>query len=305
MPLSAAQVGKRHPPFTQEVDARWLMSYAAGLGDCLECYQDTCRPNGIVAHPVFPVAVEWEPILAQRHDADFPGTLTVAELARGVHSAHDLHLHRPIVPGDRLTTETEQVGAFATRAGAVAVTRLETRDAEGEPVCTTYMQNLYRGVALEGGDAWSVTPPPLPDFSAATPADHQAPIRVRAEQAHVYTECARIWAPIHTDRAVALAAGLPDIILHGTATLALAVSRVIERYLFDPDLDPDPDPGRVTRLGCRFTGMVRMPSTVTLRIEREAHDGVSFEALNADGRAVLRGGYVCWHNGEEVGPAAT
>ena len=27
----------------------------------------------------------------------------------------------------------------------------------------------------------------------------------------MYTECARIWNPIHTDRAVALAAGLPDI----------------------------------------------------------------------------------------------
>ena len=297
MPLSAAQVGKRYPPFTQEVDARRLMSYAAGLGDCLECYLDTRRPDGIVAHPAFPVAVEWEPILAQRHDANFPGVLTLTERARGVHSAHDLHLHRPIVPGDRLTTETEQVGAFATRAGAVAVTRLETRDATGEPVCTTYMQNLYRGVALEGGDAWSLRPPPLPDFSAAAPADHQAPIRVRAEQAHVYTECARIWAPIHTDRAVALGAGLPDIILHGTATLALAVSRVIERYV--------PDPGRVTRLGCRFTGMVRMPSTVTLHIDREARDGVSFEALNADGRAALRGGYVRWHNGEEAGPAST
>ena len=34
---------------------------------------------------------------------------------------------------------------------------------------------------------------------------------------HVYTECARIWNPIHTDLAVARAAGLPGPILHGTA----------------------------------------------------------------------------------------
>ena len=290
MPLSATEVGKRRPPFTQDVDARWLMSYAAGLGDALDCYLDTCREGGIVAHPAFPVAVEWKPILAQRHAADFPGAMTFPELARGVHSAHDLHLHRPIVPGDRLTTEVEQAGAFATRAGAVAVTRLETRDATGEPVSTTYMQNLYRGVALEGDPAWSVTPPPLPDFSAADAVAYRMPIRVRAEEAHVYTECARIWAPIHTDRAVALAAGLPDIILHGTCTLALAVSRVIERFVGDPR--------RVTRLGCRFTGMVRMPSTVMLHVDREADDGVSFEARNEDGRPALQAGYVCWTHDE-------
>src|SRR5262245_63914545 len=38
---------------------------------------------------------------------------------------------------------------------------------------------------------------------------------------HVYTECARIWNPIHTDLAVVRAAGLSGPILHGTATLAL------------------------------------------------------------------------------------
>ena len=52
-------------------------------------------------------------------------------------------------------------------------------------------------------------------------------IPVPAGAAHTYTECARIWNPIHTDKAVALAAGLPDIILHGTANLALGVSAVI------------------------------------------------------------------------------
>src|SRR5215831_17990681 len=54
-----------------------------------------------------------------------------------------------------------------------------------------------------------------------------AELPVAPTLAHVYSECARIWNAIHTDRAAALAAGLPDIILHGTATLALAVSAVL------------------------------------------------------------------------------
>ena len=52
-------------------------------------------------------------------------------------------------------------------------------------------------------------------------------VPISSTLAHVYTECARIWNPIHTDRAVARAAGLPDIILHGTATLALAISQTL------------------------------------------------------------------------------
>ena len=50
--------------------------------------------------------------------------------------------------------------------------------------------------------------------------------RVAATPAHVYTECARIWNPIHTDIAVARGGRAARLILHGTATLALAVSRV-------------------------------------------------------------------------------
>ena len=54
------------------------------------------------------------------------------------------------------------------------------------------------------------------------PAQPRNEIRVPigAGAAHVYTECARIWNPIHTDTAVTAKAGLPGIILHGTATLA-------------------------------------------------------------------------------------
>ena len=42
-------------------------------------------------------------------------------------------------------------------------------------------------------------------------------VPISALAAHVYTECARIWNPVHTDTAVADRAGLPGLILHGTA----------------------------------------------------------------------------------------
>jgi acyl dehydratase len=103
--------------------------------------------------------------------------------------------------------------------------------------------------------------------------------------AHVYTECARIFNPIHTDAAVARVAGLPAIILHGTATLALAVSRIVEAHLHN-------DPTRVERIAGRFAAMVMMPSTLTVRSARLNGSGVHFEVLNANGERAIREGYV-------------
>src|SRR5207245_613855 len=77
--------------------------------------------------------------------------------------------------------------------------------------------------------------------------------------ADVYTECARIWNPVHTDAAVAAAAGLPAIILHGTATLAMAVSRIVMA-------EAGGDPERIAEVYGRFGGMVLMPSDVMVRI---------------------------------------
>src|SRR5438270_7090690 len=112
-------------------------------------------------------------------------------------------------------------------------------------------------------------------------------VPVSAVAAHVYTECARIWNPIHTDAAVAAAAGLPAIILHGTATLALAVSRIVEA-------EADGRPERVARVAGRFAAMVLMPSEIIVRvIAREQHangEAIFFDVLNAQGKPAVRDG---------------
>ncbi len=101
--------------------------------------------------------------------------------------------------------------------------------------------------------------------------------------AHVYTECARIFNPIHTDVAVAEAAGLPGPILHGTATLAMAVSAVVDRAAGG-------DPSAVQRLGCRFGAMVPMPDRIGVRIGEPAatEDGQWWGSRCATGSASSR-----------------
>ena len=112
MALHSATVGSVGQPFVSEIDARWVMSYAAGLDDYLPCYMDTCRPDGIVAHPLFPVCIEWPVMLAMRDSA-----LKREEALRGVHATHDLVIHRLIRAGEKLTTQATVAGVEQRKPG--------------------------------------------------------------------------------------------------------------------------------------------------------------------------------------------
>ncbi len=79
MPLSTRMVGARTEAITHSVDDRWLMAYAAGIDDLNPRYMDP-QAHALVAHPVFPVCLEWPVILTSRK---LPGyeTVTPAESA--------------------------------------------------------------------------------------------------------------------------------------------------------------------------------------------------------------------------------
>lgn len=282
MPLSSRLVGTSTAAFTNTVDNRWLMAYAAGLFETAAGYFDST--STLAAHPVFPVCVEWDPILALRFG---PGTtsMSAAEQACAVHADHDLHLLAPITPGSRLHTTATAIAVEQRTPGAYLLKRLDTADDAGTLVARTYQGTLYRGVKVTDGDAAIEQAPAWPSATGDAPRQFTAPVASTA--AHVYTECARIWNPIHTDRAHALAAGLPDIILHGTATLALAVSRLVDNCLGG-------DPRRVTRLGGRFTGMVLMPETLTVKVEGEGNGVVAFSVATSTGTDAIRRGFLAF-----------
>jgi len=258
------------------------MAYAAALGDTQSCYFDTT--GTVIGHPLFPVCPEW-PVILDGRNVEGYGTLTREESARGVHATHDLHVHRPIEAGMELFTVGTIIAVEARKPGAYQLMRLDSTLADGTPVATTYQGSLLRGVAVVGGDRRTEAAPVQPDRRGALHEHRERALAVSAGAAHVYTECARIWNPIHTDRAVALAAGLPDIILHGTATLALAVSSLVGAEL-------DGDPRRVRRIAARFGAMVAMPSVLTLRIEA-SDAGVFWFSVRTDAdEAAIRDGIV-------------
>jgi acyl dehydratase len=266
------------------------MAFAASLGDCLPCYLDTRRPAGILAHPMFAVCFEWPAASSIRHKAR--ASLTQDEVVRGVHATHHTIIHRLVHPPEHLITTAELIGVERRKPGAYEMAKFETVDAKGAPVCTTYYGSLYREVQVKGPDRPAETPP-LPMLIHAQPPRREIRVPVSAGAAHVYTECAHIWNPIHTDTAVAAKAGLPGLILHGTATLAMAVSRIIET-------EADGDPERVAQIYGRFGAMVLMPSEIVVRIIKRAQTAsgaaIFFETLSAEGGRAIRDGTVLFRN---------
>jgi acyl dehydratase len=286
--LAGTAVGLEIGPVATTLDARWLMAYAAAVGAEDPRFFDTGAPAGPAAHPVFAVCYEWPALVAIREKVVPP-----ALASRGVHATHRLIVHRPPRAGDSLFTTARITQLTPRAAGTLLVVELVTVDRDGTPVTTTEHGSVFRGVPTDVPSTREprnvatdvpAAPPGGPDGSADVEAGWSETIPIAASAAHVYTECARIWNPIHTDIAVARAAGLPGLILHGTATLALAVSRIVAREFGG-------DPGRVREVGVRFTGMVRLPSLVSVHVQR--HGGViGFRAADTVGAAVLSEGVV-------------
>jgi acyl dehydratase len=97
-----------------------------------------------------------------------------------------------------------------------------------------------------------------------------------------YTECARIWNPIHTDPRVARSSGLHGAILHGTATLARCVS-ILARTMFDGDV------GQIRSLSFRFSDPVALPSTVAVQAAVAGDGRLHFRATSGASTVLGKG----------------
>jgi len=249
MPIPATAIGRTAGPRTVTVSARRSMAFAAATGDCNRRYFDDTGAE-LVAPPLLSVHLEW-PLVVELRRA-LPG-ITPAEVSRGVHAMHDVTFHRLIRAGESVTTTGAIVGLERRPAGTAVLTRLDTIDQHGQPLITTYNGAVYREVELTGEPVSTDAPPPLPRPGAD--GGWSLAMIVPSDAAHIYTECAEIWNPIHTERSVALAAGLPGIILHGTATLGYAAQEIVNRNCGG-------DPSRLQRLAGRFGAMVLLDTSI-------------------------------------------
>lgn len=282
MPISSARVGEVLGECETEMTPRRLLAYASGLLLSDEVYLDDARPGGVEMMPAMCAAVEW-PLSDGAATSECLGITLAQYRSVGVHAEQDSIFHRPPRMGERLKTTGVLETLKQTRAGILMTCRYDTVDGDGQPVFTSYNSGMFRGWRLDCDHVGTSTRAALPPVVLDSESANSDAIAVPRYLPHVYSEGGPIWNPIHTERIVALAANLPDIILHGTATWALAMDSVIRRYA-------DGDPRRLKRFACRFTGMVIPGETITVR-HRDLGDGrIEVDTVDARGKPVLSNG---------------
>jgi acyl dehydratase len=279
MPVDPRALGAELAPNTVEITPRMLLAFAAGVGDLGAPTFDDAGPVPLIASPGFCARLEWAVLGSGR--ASLLG-VEETERLRAVHVEQDTTYHHAILPGSRLITTGRVMGLKETSAGVLVRTLLSTVDADhGRAVVTSWHASIYRGVALAGEGGAIEEPPGVPELKVDAWRDISLP--VAREAAHVYSECASIWNPIHSERRVALAQGLPDVILHGTATWAIAGREIVARVA-------EGDVARLRRLRARFKAFVLPGHAITLQFATESGGLVPFRVLNHLGAVAVEGG---------------
>jgi acyl dehydratase len=263
------------------------MNYAAAIFDSNPLFFDDEQDGGVLVHPMFSVAVTWPIVeqLSQHLDtADIPLEVLVTQ----VHYTEHLIFHHQIRPDGKLTVKGRIVAILPHRAGTHIVVRFQAFDQAQELVFTEFNGAMLRGVHCGGAGQKAENYPVIPESRDALQRRWEKTITIDPLLPFIYDGCTNIVFPIHTSKKFARQVGLPDIILQGTATLALAVRELIQR-------EAEGQPLRLKEIYCRFSGMVLPGSNITLQVY-EALAGQNsgrsyFDVLNQKGEKVLSHGY--------------
>ncbi len=267
---------------TYEITVRVAQAYAAGVGDWNPIYFHDDAPEGILAPPCLVYSLQWN----ARH---MPGVwLGTVPPTQGVHSSTDLRFVRPLRAGDLLTVQGRRIAVRQIKPGVEVTDRFDIRDNRGNLAATVDQGSILRGARTDGPNISLEETPPLPAPNGSESGDWSAAVRIAREAPHVYTECADIWNPIHTERRIALAAGLPDIILQGSATAAIAARELINRIVGG-------DPSRLERLAGQFRAMVIPGSEIRVECNGVSASSAGqrtafFEVKNERGEPALKSG---------------
>jgi len=284
--LNSQLTGTSLRDYETSVNWREIMNYSASIGDNNSRYYDDESPGGIIAHPVYPVALTWN-IIGKISDfivsEKFPTELLLSQ----VHYTEHLEIHRPLSPGIQIVIKGQIAAILPHRAGTHVVIRLDARDKEGALLFTEHIGAMLRGVECIGGGQGQESLPVVQNVSNAVEPCWVSTVSIDKLMPFVYDGCTDIVFPIHTSIKFARMVGLPGIILQGTATLAIAVRELVNREL-------NCEPARVRSVSCRFTGMVLPGSNIYVRMmekrKRVTGADLLFDVCNINGGRVISSG---------------
>lgn len=266
-------------PTTFPVCADRTIAYALATNDPIQQHLD-----GTYAPPLFAVVPPLG-MLAAAALAVVPEELRM----RILHGEQDIRIHRPIKPGDELTSRAKVVGIHGKSSGVIVTALVEMRDQNGDLVNEQYFSLFFRG----GNWPHEVgTSAPKHSFDSSLrdrEADFVVSQQFDEDQTFRYTGPSGDTMPIHLDDAIAKKFGLPGIIIHGLCTMAFESHAVLTQL-------GDVDPARLKRIAVRFASPARPGQVMTTSIWKSgSNDGVaqySFESVNDEGQNLITDGLI-------------
>lgn len=266
------------------VTVRSCLAFAAVTGYRQERYIDDAREGGIEAAPGFVASLEWLVHGRGAHLALFG--LSDDERRRTVHAWLDSRFVAPIRAGRSVKIGGRLKDVRQSKAGLQVTARYRIADeATGQLLSVSDTSAVFRDVRRE-------LPGGVPDMATNRPTMRYPGSDAKSELLaldrmfpHVYTECTGIWNPVHTERAAALAAGLPDIIVHGTGMWAVIGRRLGEIYLGNESV-------KCRRLYAAFRRPVIAGTALVLHHQQFGRRA-SFIAELPDGNVALEG-FIQW-----------
>ncbi len=293
MEINPNFVGTTLKEFKTRINWRQTTNYAAAVKDSNPFFLNDELKDGLVAHPMFPVAVTWpiiENLSEYIQNSDFPKNI----LSTGVHYSEHLIIHRLIKPRDKLIITGKIAAIIPHRAGTHFIGQFEALDRKGNPVFTQYTGTLLRGIKCIGEGKGIENISEIPKIDNNGIKMEKKMLWTHSEnidlvQTFIYDGCTDIVFPIHTSKKFAKMLKLPDIILQGTATLAFAVSAIIKR-------ETQGNPNLIKEIYAKFTGMVFPGTTIQIKLKQRQIEGkvthLFFEVLNHEGKRAISNGYI-------------
>ncbi len=277
MPMNRALIGKEYRGLEPVmVSADGARAYAAATNAKLPAYEGPSAS----APPMFGVAFSVKALSAPLFDPELK-----VDMMRLVHGDQDMRFLAPVRPGDVITSTSKVLDIADKTTGELLTVAVSSLNQRGEPVLEAKSGLFVRGPrkkeSLEAEKrereaeeaAWSAKGPA---WSASQVVD--------ADQSLRYAEASGDHNPIHKDEAMAKAAGLPGIILHGLCTMAFVHNAAVRQV--------GGDPNKVRRLAVRFNRPVMMGDTLSIEARGDPKGPWLVRVTNQAAVLVLKSGVV-------------
>lgn len=254
------------------VDPAQMHEYAAATNDLADAYYG---PDAI-APPMFHVRLMRDLLFGIMED---PGL--GLDMLRLLHGEHDATFHRPLRPGD-LVHLRGRLSHLEQKAKGLVVEARMVGFVEGSPAVEARTLFFIRGQQVTEVGRGRRAPGPDRSMPEREP-DAALRWTVDPDQSHRYAAASLDVNPIHLDPATAQAAGLPDVILHGLCTMAMASKSIVRSECHH-------QPSQLARLAVRWTRPVFNGSTLTTQLWRTGDKERRFMVVQDDGAPVITHG---------------